>query len=88
MKICKNCATINKPEATTCVKCSMKGMLVDAPNPKKNEPAIKTIYSSCKNCGTNEIGSGSHCKKCNFPIPQTNKESIEKTSITAKVKRS
>lgn len=70
MKICKNCTTINTPEATTCIKCSMKGMLIDAPSESKKEPALKVIYHSCKNCGTSDAGKGSKCNKCHFPLPK------------------
>lgn len=70
MKICKNCTTINTPEATVCKKCSMKGMLVNIHNEIKIEPALKVIYHSCKNCGTEDTGNGVKCIKCNFPLPK------------------
>lgn len=87
MKICKNCTTINTPEATTCIKCSMKGMLVEVPNQVKKQPALKAIYHICTNCGTSETGKGSHCQKCKFPLPQSKTE-VNEQELTNKVKRS
>ena len=85
MKICKNCATINVPEATSCVKCSMKGMLVEAPAEEKKPMALKAIYHTCKNCGTDDTGNGTNCQKCKFPLPQMKKENANK-ELTAKIK--
>lgn len=87
MKICKNCTTINVPEATSCKKCSMKGMLVEVPTEEKKKPALKAIYHTCRNCGTSETGKGSHCLKCKFPLPQLKNE-IKEEEITTKAKRS
>jgi len=88
MKICKNCATINVPEATACIKCSMKGMLVEVSTPRKKQPALKAIYHTCKNCGTDETGNGSHCSKCKFPLPQSKTEITREQEIINKAKRS
>ncbi|MDF1699167.1 MAG: hypothetical protein P1U56_25155 [Saprospiraceae bacterium] len=87
MKICRNCATINTPEATSCIKCSMKGMLVEAPNEEKKPSALKAIYHTCTNCGTTDTGKGSHCQQCRFPLPQSKKEQQE-SEIIKKAKRS
>ncbi len=49
----------------------MKGMLVEVSGIKEEKKdRIKPIYDLCKNCGTNEIGNGNKCMKCNFPLPK------------------
>jgi len=71
MKICKNCSTINSPEAESCVKCSMVGMLVNEIHQEKFTPSVKTLYPTCINCGTDETGKESQCQKCKFPLPKS-----------------
>ena len=65
----------------------MKGMLVEVPTQEKKKPALKAIYHTCNNCGTDETGKGSHCQKCKFPLPQSRIE-IRDQEIITKAKRS
>lgn len=86
MKICNNCTTINKPSATSCVKCSMKGMLVEVEMKNNDESPIKVIYPTCKNCGTSDTGKGSLCMQCNFPMPKVKTTNITSDSSTSNAK--
>ena len=77
---CGNCNSISKTYSNKCTTCGMKGMLVELqPIKIKTKPAIKKIFSVCQNCGTTEMGNGSTCKVCRFPIAQE-KQIISKTT--------
>jgi len=65
----------------------MKGMLVEVKDKKQEEPRLKALYHTCKNCGSEDHVNGSHCSHCRFPFSQSRSKAIN-SGITTKVKRS
>ncbi len=83
MKRCKNCHTIHEDEVLECNHCNMKGQLIPyTPAKVQTKNNVKTLYRTCRNCGTVDPGNGHKCIRCNFPLPQIGIENTPQATET------